>query len=82
MTFIDGHSINLFLCFKILSLIPTYFVYYVIAGHRANEKSETIEPRGIMGRMLGAVSNGVKIGTFVLDSVQQRTNDVIQNALH
>lgn len=37
-----------------------------------------------MGRMLGMlnVSNGVKIGTYVLDSVQQRTNDVIQSALH
>lgn len=35
-----------------------------------------------MGRMLGAVSNSVKIGTYMLDSVQQRTNDVIHNALH
>lgn len=35
-----------------------------------------------MGRMLGAVTNSVKIGTYVLDSVQQRTNDVIQSALH
>lgn len=38
--------------------------------------------RGIMGRMFGAVSNSVKIGTYMLDSVQQRTNDVLQNALH
>lgn len=38
--------------------------------------------RGIMGRMFGAVTNGVKIGTYVIDSVQQRTNDVLHSALH
>lgn len=38
--------------------------------------------KGIMGRMFGAVSNGVKIGGFVLDSVHQRTNEVIHSALH
>ncbi|XP_031638878.1 epoxide hydrolase 3-like [Contarinia nasturtii] len=60
-----------------------------LVGHRANQKIEPIDKtnnRGIMGRMLGAVSNGVKIGTYVLDSVHsglsQRTNDVIQSALH
>lgn len=54
-------------------------------GHRAIQKVEPIDKtnnRGIMGRMFGAVTSGVKIGTYVLDSVQQRTNDVIQNALH
>lgn len=32
--------------------------------------------------MLGAVSNSYKIGSYVFDSVQQRTTDVIQSALH
>lgn len=57
--------------------------YSVFSGHRANQKVEPIDKtinQGIMGRMLGMlnVSNGYKIGTYVLDSVQQRTN----NALH
>lgn len=56
------------------------------AGHRANQNNETIDKTqtrsGIMGRMLGAVSNSYKIGSYVLDSVQQRTTDVLQSALH
>lgn len=54
------------------------------SGHRANKIAVTIDKtnRSIMGRMLGAVSNSVKIGSYMLDSVQQRTNDVIHNALH
>lgn len=37
-----------------------------------------------MGRMLGMlnVTSGYKIGTYVLDSVQQKTNNAIQSALH
>lgn len=31
--------------------------------------------------MIGAVTNSVKIGGLVLDSVQQKTNEVIQGAL-
>lgn len=55
-----------------------------IQGHRANKTLVPLDKtnRGIMGRMLGAVSSSVKIGTYMLDSVHQRTNDVIQNALH
>lgn len=62
---------------------------YHCTGHRANQIIEPIDKtnnRSIMGRMLGAVSSSVKIGTYMLDStlnsVQQRTNDVIQSALH
>lgn len=58
-------------------------------GNRANKQVETIDKtnsRSIMGRMFGAVSSSVKIGSsgvsYVLDSVQQRTNDAIQNALN
>lgn len=61
------------------------FSFMTILGHRASQKIEPIDKtnnRGIMGRMFGAVSNSVKIGTYVLDSVQQRTTDVIQSALH
>lgn len=57
---------------------------YVI-GHRAKEEIQpTDKPnqRGLIGNLIGAVSNGVKIGTYVLDSVHQRTNDVIHSALH
>lgn len=84
---------NTFILIQILSefkrsvvmFIVFLFLFKHVAGHRANQKNETIDKtnnRGIMGRMLGAVSNSVKIGTYVLDSVQQRTNDVIQSALH
>lgn len=62
-----------------------FFFHEFRSGHRANKKTEPIDKinnRGIMGRMLGAVTNGVKIGTYVIDSVQQRTNDVLQSALH
>lgn len=73
---------------KLSSNIHFFSIYIRYLGHRASEKIESIDKmnnRGIMGRMLGAVSNGVKIGSFVLDSVHgsvQRTNDVIQSALH
>lgn len=64
---------------------PFELFFLFVSGHRANQIIEPIDKtnnRSIMGRMLGAVSNSVKIGTYVLDSVQQRTNDVIQSALH
>lgn len=66
--------------------MPTLNVCCVVdLGHRADPSNEAIDKtqtRGIMGRMLGAVSNSYKIGSYVLDSVQQRTTDVLQSALH
>lgn len=70
--------------------MPVFFMhfkrsFFSVAGSRANQKVEEIEKvtnRGIMGRMFGAVSSSVKIGSYVLDSVQQRTNDVLNSALH
>lgn len=54
------------------------------AGHRVNQEAVPLDKtqRGLVGRMFGAVSSGVKIGGFMLDSVHQRTNEVIQSALH
>lgn len=55
-----------------------FFSFFLrLIGHRANPDIEAIDKsqaRGIMGRMLGAVSNSYKIGSYVLDSVQQRTS--------
>ncbi|XP_037915535.1 epoxide hydrolase 4-like [Hermetia illucens] len=56
-----------------------------LVGRRANSEVRThVEKnnKGLVGRMFGAVSSGVKIGSSMLDSMQQRTNDVIANALY
>lgn len=55
-----------------------------LVGRRAIPEPVHIEKtsRGLVGRMLVAMTSGVKIGTSVLDSVHQRTNDVISNALY
>lgn len=67
--------------FSFLNLI--IFVIY-LKGRRASQ-SQKIERSGsrggLVGRMIGAVTNSVKIGGLVLDSVQQKTNEVIQGAL-
>ncbi|XP_055383635.1 epoxide hydrolase 4-like [Condylostylus longicornis] len=48
-----------------------------------NDGKNNIMTKGIMGRMFGAVtSTSVKIGSSVIDSVHQKTNTVLNNALY
>lgn len=56
-----------------------------LVGRRATQLSpDTKNPSkaGLISRMFGAVTNnGVKIGGYVLDSVQQKTNETILGAI-
>lgn len=60
-----------------------YMFSFIYIGKRAYITEPTIADKhnkGLMGRMFGAVSNSVKISSLALESVQQKANEVFQNA--